>query len=110
MEEKFELGSDDVISIENLNLSLTKKSMSRFSEINKVAKNYAGNPLLEWINNEIECEVLQVKGGGWIKGRAKAYILIEFIPDIEKEIIESDEDKSVLDDLREQLSKDVPTH
>lgn len=110
MEEKFELGSDDVISVEYPTMSLSKKSMSKFSETKEAANGYAAQPLLAWITHGVECEVLQVKGGGWVKGRIKACVSIEFIPDIEKAIIESEDDKSVLDDLREQLNKDVPTH
>ncbi|PAX52062.1 KGK domain-containing protein [Brunnivagina elsteri] len=111
MKEIIELGDDDVISMKNINLNLTKQLMSKFSDVKQVAKNYVGNPLLEWISNGTECEVLQINGGGWIKGRISARIAIDFVPDAKEEIIEVEEgDKSVLDDLREQLNKDVPTH
>ncbi|MEH1810899.1 MAG: KGK domain-containing protein [Nostoc sp.] len=63
-------------------------------------ESYLGNDLARWFKHKgIECEVLQVKGGGWQKG--KIYLRVEFIPD-EPSIV-NPEQESPLDDLRSDL-------
>jgi KGK domain len=104
--ERIELGDDDVISMKTVNLSLTKYLMSKFSDIKNAAKGYAGNPLLEWISHGVECEILQTKGGGWIKGRISARITIDFIPDAIEIPLGTDTTicDSGLDDLRKKFN------
>ncbi|MEH2287189.1 KGK domain-containing protein [Nostoc sp.] len=57
---------------------------------------------LKWITEEgFSCEVLRVKGGGWIKGRFR--FRLEFIPD-EPEATQPTDPSSALADLRSQLN------
>lgn len=108
--ERIELGDDDVLVMTGEEKRFLNQSTVRVIEIgNAVASNNATFGI--WRESGVKCEVLRTGGGGWTKGTAYIRAVVDFVPDIKGEIIESrEEDKSVLDDLREQLNKDVPTH
>ena len=52
-----------------------------------------------WFTKGEECEILQAGSKGWQKGKMKINITLEFIPD-------EPEEKSPLDDVRQELNKD----
>jgi KGK domain len=94
MERKIELADDDVVSIESLNLSLTGAALSKMLQIKQKVIHLIQSPLTVWIQQDTVCEVLRVQGGGWVKGKIRTRVVMEFIPD---------EIESPLDDLRQQL-------
>ncbi|HEY9771779.1 MAG TPA: KGK domain-containing protein [Coleofasciculaceae cyanobacterium] len=57
-----------------------------------------GNTKL-WFHEGEECEILRAGSKGWQKGKIKINVTLEFIPD-------EAEEKSPLDDVRQELDRD----
>lgn len=69
--------------------------------------NISGELMEAWLVDEIDCEVLKLSSGSWVKGKLK--ISLEFIPE-EAETPETNqseisESESPLDDLRRELNQ-----
>ena len=102
--------SRDVLSFGNdylINISKFKsliQSSFTYSGISSVCSYIANNSSLEnsnvWFYGGKKCETLQAGSKGWQKGKIKINVTLEFIPD------EAEEDKSPLDDVRQELNKD----
>jgi KGK domain len=82
----FKLNDDDVISTDPL-LSLCTGPIFKVKDApqgmtGKLSLDSRGNPSLytRWLTKEgVKCEVLQVSGRGWLKGKIR--FRLEFIPD-----------------------------
>jgi KGK domain len=94
VERKIELADDDVVYMKTAELSLAKEKMTKMVQIRESVKNFVQDPLKVWISHDIECEVLQTHGRGWIKGKMKTRVIVEFV---------AEEPDSPLDDLRHEL-------
>lgn len=104
---KMELNQNDVVTME-AQLSFSAGAICKVGQLQRAIKNHLKDPLWMWIREKgVECEVLQVEGGGWQKG--KMYLRMEFIPDT-PEILKQNpstvggEPESPLADLRSQLN------
>lgn len=107
----FELSNDDVVVMiadENFTKSRTSKVEDMMEEI-KDFLNSSSLPCQEWLDDGVECEILQAQGGGWRKGKIKLSVYLEFIPDKPKvsqqnPSIALSQPGSPLDDLQSQLN------
>ena len=52
-----------------------------------------------WFSRGTNCEILRAGSKGWQKGKLKINVTLEFVPD-------EPEEKSPLDDVRQELNKD----
>jgi hypothetical protein len=107
----FELSNDDVVLMiadENFTKSRTSKVEDMMEEIKDFLSS-SKLPCQEWVDDGVECEVLQGQGGGWQRGKVKLSVCLEFIPD-KPEVyqhspsIAPSQPESPLDDLRSQLN------
>lgn len=105
-----ELTNDDVVVMiadDNFTKSRTSKVEDMMEEIKDFLSS-SSLPCQEWLDDGVECEVLQGQGGGWKRGKVKLSICVEFIPD-DQEVsqqspsISPSQPQSPLDDLRSQL-------
>jgi KGK domain len=74
------LDKDDVLSMsEN---RLVNFPIARLKDIEAGIKDHANSNLRAWLSDEgTSCEILQISGGGWIKGKVRIKTIIEFTPD-----------------------------
>ncbi|WP_099084301.1 KGK domain-containing protein [Nostoc linckia] len=116
MSEKYQLGyseedraglsDEDVVSASG-GLCFGSPDMVRFKSLTSAIVSWARgtgryeSAELRWFTEKgFPCEVLRVKGGGWIKGRFR--FRLEFVPD-EQEPTQAKDPRSPLADLRSQL-------
>ncbi|WP_414587430.1 KGK domain-containing protein [Scytonema sp. PCC 10023] len=81
MSDKFDLRDDDVIHA-NSSVTFDAGSTFKVSQLMQAIRKYMGNStsFVKWFTDEgVECQVLQIYGGGWQKGRLR--FRLEFIPD-----------------------------
>ncbi|MBG1259298.1 KGK domain-containing protein [Nostoc commune] len=101
-----ELNKNDVVTMDSA-FSFKAGGIFKVGQLYTAIESYLGDTLSMWFKRKgIECEVLQVKGGGWQKG--KIYLRVEFIPDElevpqQKPSTVTREEQSPLDDLRSSL-------
>ena len=72
------------------------------SMVNYIANNSdfkSNNSIKSWFSQGEECEILRAGSPGWQKGKIKINVTLEFIPD-------EPEEKSPLDDVRQELNLD----
>ena len=101
--------SRDVLSFETdylVNISKFKDivhysfSKTRISSIcDCITRNSSLQNSNAWFYEGKKCEILQAGSQGWQKGKIKINVTLEFIPD-------ESEEKSPLDDVRQELNKD----
>jgi KGK domain len=82
--EIVELGADDVVAVYNADSAFAGQLIIKFSDLKQKAKGCLQSPLSYWVNSDIPCKVLQTKGGGWIEGKVRTRVVIDFIPDVIK--------------------------
>lgn len=74
------LNENDVVTIDDSELSFTQSQTARVREIMKtLVEEHLHDDLGEWGNEGLPCEVLLASGGGWQRGRIK--LSLQFIPD-----------------------------
>lgn len=74
-----ELNQNDVVTMD-VAFSFKAGGIFKVGQLYTSIRNYLADPLCMWFQGRgIECEVLQVEGGGWQKG--KIYFRLEFVPD-----------------------------
>jgi hypothetical protein len=101
-----ELNQDDVVTMD-AHLSFSAGAIFKVGQLHRAIRNHLKEPLWMWVREKgVDCEVLQVEGGGWQKG--KMYLRMEFIPDRPKlpeqtSSTVANEPESPLADLRSQL-------
>ncbi|NJR19334.1 MAG: hypothetical protein HC785_29095 [Calothrix sp. CSU_2_0] len=96
------LNRDDVVQILEDGKSLCNGDTFTVEQaIEALIESLNDSDLVSWGRSGVRCRYLSATSGGWKAGKVRLSLV--FAPDGEC-------DKSVLDDLREQLSKDVPTH
>jgi KGK domain len=109
MSESIKLEFSDVVTVPKQKSPLNASSF-KVSEMSAylagILVSHIRKDLTEWDEPGIGCEVLQVSGGGWRKGKVR--ISLEFIPESEERIQEATllspaKEKSPLDDLRAEL-------
>lgn len=94
-----ELNQNDVVTMNN-SLSFAAGGIFKVGQLHSAAKNHLGAPLCKWFEEGgIECEVLQVEGGGWQKGKIR--FRMEFIPETAPALPQ--DPNSPLADLRSNL-------
>lgn len=102
-----ELNQNDVVTMHSA-FTFEGGETLKVSQLHAAIKTHLGDPLCMWFHGTgIQCEVLQIEGGGWQKG--KIQFRLEFIPDNPKvpqqnPSLVSGEPQSPLDDLRSQLN------
>ena len=72
------------------------QSMANYIASNSNFKNT--NNIGQWFYQGQECEILSAGSKGWLKGKIKINVTLEFIPD-------EPEEKSPLDDVRQELEQ-----
>ncbi|TAF09394.1 MAG: hypothetical protein EAZ77_05125 [Nostocales cyanobacterium] len=107
MSESIKLEFSDVVTLpkEKSPLGASSFKVSEMSAfLAATIRNYINKNLTGWDEAGIECEILQVSGGGWRKGRVR--ISLEFIPDEPQQeavLLPPSKIESPLDDLRAEL-------
>ena len=102
--------SRDVVSFESENLvsvgklkHIVNQSFYEYA-VDEIIATLSNHPDLknsgEWFYEGEECEILKADSMGWQKGKLKINVTLEFIPD------EPEENKSPLDDVRQQIDLD----
>ncbi len=93
------MDADDVISVDRSN-DLLSGSTFRVKEVtNEIVDRLRVRANRCWLEDGVNCEMLNHKTGGWKKGKIR--ISLEFIPDEP----EPQNLESPLDDLREQVNQ-----
>ncbi|WP_201788381.1 KGK domain-containing protein [Trichormus sp. NMC-1] len=110
MSESVKLEFSDVVTVPKQKSPLNASSF-KVSEMSAylagLLVTYIRKDLTGWDSPGIECEVLQVSGGGWRKGKVR--VSLDFIPDEPEEepqeavLLPPAKEKSPLDDLRAEL-------
>jgi len=96
---KMELNQNDVVTMD-IALSFKAGGIVKAGQLQSAAMNWLGEPLNRWVQERgIECEVLQVEGGGWQKGKIR--FRMEFIPETAPALPQ--DPNSPLADLRSNL-------
>ncbi len=116
MSDKYELGypedraglSDQDVVSNSGGLCFGTPDMAKLKTLTERIRSWAhgtgrySSAEFKWFTEEgFKCEVLPVKGGGWIKGRFR--FRLEFVPD-EPEVPQPKDPNSPLADLRSQLN------
>ncbi len=73
------LDKDDVVSVETC--SLLNYPIAKIRNLEEAIVSHTSSPLKYWMQDGVNCEVLQVRGGGWISGKIRIKTSLEFIPD-----------------------------
>jgi hypothetical protein len=101
---EFDLRDDDVIHVEHSLIAFGISQTFKISQLKQAVREYFKHPSLvsKWFVGEgVECQILQVQGGGWQNGRFR--FRLEFIPD-QPEPPKSSRQELPLDDLRSKLN------
>lgn len=79
----FKIDDNDVISIADNCASylLVENTTAKVKEIKQNIPNSVNDAIEHWITQGVDCEILRTDGRGWIKGKAKIKLSIEFEPD-----------------------------
>jgi hypothetical protein len=109
------IGEEDVISLKNCspnnvimyNHTLKVKQAIRYclmkilevSKFSDLENNDSYKPRMKWIDEGLECEVLNLGANQWKKGKVRIKVSFEFCPD-EPEISEYE---SPLDEIRREM-------
>ncbi len=109
------IGEEDVISLENAshgnvvmyNTTLKVQNIIKYClrkilevpEFKQLQENDSYKPRAKWIDEGLECEVLNIGANQWKKGKVRIKISFEFCPD-EPEISEYE---SPLDEIRREM-------
>ncbi|MHC5862041.1 KGK domain-containing protein [Nostoc sp.] len=109
-DDRFGLSEEDAVSIQNKYFGVDRmvKVGGLISALRQWANSHSQNNEGHWfIEQGCQCQILRVKGGGWLKGRFR--IRLEFIPDNPEDFLQQSAPKeekpqSPLDDLRSQLN------
>jgi KGK domain len=103
--ERIELGDNDVVDMPAV-WNFTNTSTSKMKDIRDSFFTFLGQRYWWFSACGVDCKVLPEAGDGWRKGKLKLIMVFEPgpIPEAPNVVV------SVLDDLREPLSKDVPAH
>lgn len=75
---EYQLNDDDVVLIEKPEASFINAKIFKIDWL-KTGSSRVYSYMSTWLNEGFDCEILQVNGGGWHKGKLR--LRLEFVPD-----------------------------
>jgi hypothetical protein len=76
--DEFQLNDDDVVLTEDAEASFINSKLFKIGWFKKGFERFSSY-MNTWLNEGVDCEMLQAGGGGWRKGKLR--LRLEFIPD-----------------------------